>query len=778
MFFDKLRERLIYLFGNVSVGAKICKGFMRDGAKIRNRSRLLKYNSTDKIFLLISHEASLTGAPIALLSLGEVLINRGFKVIYLTPKSGPLISIIKKKNIPIVIYERLNTKFLQTRRDAVFWLKDYFYGVVCNTIITAPTVDELNKTQTKVVWWIHEAKQSYSETYKKYIPDSLSKNIRVISVSDYADSTLKMYREYDTDVMYYPLKDCTNFECVTKNKIKKFACVGTLQHRKGQDILLKAIELLKADNVYDFEIVFVGQSADQEILDYIQDVKKQYKRSIKYVSSIEPENMESFYNSIDCLICPSRDDPFPLVITEACRSAKPIIYSEEVGSSLLLKKYDVGLVYKNNSIEELKTTIEKFITLSEEEIKLMGTKSRNFYLDNFYEDKIADKFLSIFNGIDTDFSVRLDTLSIVIPTFNAGCDFERNLDVLKKQKGFSAVEIVVVDSGSTDETLTFARKAGCKIIEIPKSEFSHSYARNLGIKATTSEVVIVMTQDACPSSYEWARNMVIPLSNTKIAASTCTEKYPESADPFYKINSRNHCQYLMKNQGLSLLVEDGDGDILRKSAINDVACALNKKIFNLFKYSGEYAEDLFLGLNLLKKGYCLKFIYDNHVIHGHNRSCDYYFRRGYVESKTFFKNDLTPSPVFDDNRVLLYRTAFVLFSKLSDMTYNAKDPYKSILLNIEIAKANLSNKEESYKALSGGLLLECLCFSNSIETNCDLTIVNDAVKWLSKNEKHFNFTYSEMVSSLLRYVAYSFGSYLAADKEGCFYKKLSFDLNI
>ena len=52
-----------------------------------------------------------------------------------------------------------------------------------------------------------------------------------------------------------------------------------------------------------------------------------------------------------------------------------------------------------------------------------------------------------------------DCISIVIPTFNAGPLFEQSLQAIRAQKTSRRVEIVAVDSGSTDGTIDRLRQA-------------------------------------------------------------------------------------------------------------------------------------------------------------------------------------------------------------------------------------------------------------------------------------------------------------------------------
>src|SRR5205823_8776375 len=98
-------------------------------------------------------------------------------------------------------------------------------------------------------------------------------------------------------------------------------------------------------------------------------------------------------------------------------------------------------------------------------------------------------------------------VSVIIPTKNAGVDFSPLLSMLKNQEGFKHIEIIIVDSGSTDQTLKIAREFAATIIEIAPAEFSHSYARNLGAERATGDYVLFMVQDALPPSVTWLQEL-------------------------------------------------------------------------------------------------------------------------------------------------------------------------------------------------------------------------------------------------------------------------------
>ena len=60
------------------------------------------------------------------------------------------------------------------------------------------------------------------------------------------------------------------------------------------------------------------------------------------------------------------------------------------------------------------------------------------------------------------------------------------------------VELLVIDSGSTDDSVAIAHAAGAEVLEIAPDTFGHGRTRNLGAERTTGRLIAFLTQDATP----------------------------------------------------------------------------------------------------------------------------------------------------------------------------------------------------------------------------------------------------------------------------------------
>jgi len=102
-------------------------------------------------------------------------------------------------------------------------------------------------------------------------------------------------------------------------------------------------------------------------------------------------------------------------------------------------------------------------------------------------------------------------ISIVIPVKDGGLELVRCLEAIAGQQVEEEVEVVVVDSGSSDGSAERARSLGARVHEILPEEFSHGGSRNLGAAAARGDVVVFTSQDAYAADERWLSALVAPL---------------------------------------------------------------------------------------------------------------------------------------------------------------------------------------------------------------------------------------------------------------------------
>lgn len=108
-------------------------------------------------------------------------------------------------------------------------------------------------------------------------------------------------------------------------------------------------------------------------------------------------------------------------------------------------------------------------------------------------------------------------ISVLVPVKDGGADLVRCLEGIARQRVDDEVEVVVVDSGSTDGSAGRARELGARVHEIPAAEFGHGATRNLAARLANGDVFVFTTQDAVAADERWLATLVAALDGDGVA---------------------------------------------------------------------------------------------------------------------------------------------------------------------------------------------------------------------------------------------------------------------
>ncbi|PIS14865.1 hypothetical protein COT64_00370 [Candidatus Shapirobacteria bacterium CG09_land_8_20_14_0_10_39_12] len=190
-------------------------------------------------------------------------------------------------------------------------------------------------------------------------------------------------------------KKCTFLPAVTKihgsrivrksqSDIVKFLYVGRLERVKGIDILLNALS--KVDKKYfgGWKLDVLGGGT------LMRNLKS--NNFVKFHNWADEEKVVKFMKASNCLIIPSRSESLPLVLLEAAQFNLPIITSDVGDCPYIIKKYNIGWVFKRGSVYSLARRLEDF--LKEGEKKKMETDGFLKLRRDFSQKVSVRKFLS------------------------------------------------------------------------------------------------------------------------------------------------------------------------------------------------------------------------------------------------------------------------------------------------------------------------------------------------------------------------------------------------
>lgn len=229
--------------------------------------------------------------------------------------------------------------------------------------------------------------------------------------------------------------------------------------------------------------------------------------------------------------------------------------------------------------------------------------------------------------------------SIVIPTKNAGPLFREVLDAVYDQEG--DFEVLVIDSGSTDETLAIAADYPADIIEIPPQEFDHGGTRNLGARETSGEYIVFLTQDATPLP-GWLANLLAPLRSDATLAGVYSKQVPRpDATPMKEHFLRQFYHDTPETRSLETGKRPTRDDIF----FSNVSAAIRRSVWREVPMPEQriMSEDQQWAREVLTRGYKIRYEPTSKVRHSHTEGIRDIFKRYFDSGASLDTFDLASS---------------------------------------------------------------------------------------------------------------------------------------
>ena len=169
-----------------------------------------------------------------------------------------------------------------------------------------------------------------------------------------------------------------------------FVTIGYIEWRKGQDVLIEAIENLPQHILAETEFLFVGQ--DSSVMAHELKKKVANIPNVKICGTVSRMEIHNILGNCSMLVCPSREDPMPTVCAEAMMHHVPCIVSDSTGTSDYIKDGNDGFVFKSEDVKELSQKIQWCVE-HKDKLQEMGDRAYHIYESFFSEKAFEDKLL-------------------------------------------------------------------------------------------------------------------------------------------------------------------------------------------------------------------------------------------------------------------------------------------------------------------------------------------------------------------------------------------------
>jgi glycosyltransferase involved in cell wall biosynthesis len=346
-----------------------------------------------KDLLLVSHDLTLSGAPILLVYLAEHFRARGYFVTVMSPLDGELANTLRERNIPVIVDATLadaDPDPLTIKLMAAFDL------IGANTIAAWPAVLAAQQSDTPVLWVLHESHDGRRLVDEQpRVAQALAAAEDVVFACDF---TRSLYQPFDRAgnfrVMPYGARPL-QAEPVARPDPQRVRIVhiGSVERRKGQDIFLDALARLPAACRAMLDVVMIGRPLRPEFLEGIRP-KLQALPFVSYLGQVPHAQIAGHVAAADIFVSSSRDEVFPVTILEAMSLGKPVIATAVGGVPEMLREGVDGLVVPAEDSAALAAAIERLVDGAERR-QAMGCAARQRFFECFTIDRLGDRLLEI-----------------------------------------------------------------------------------------------------------------------------------------------------------------------------------------------------------------------------------------------------------------------------------------------------------------------------------------------------------------------------------------------
>lgn len=340
--------------------------------------------------LLVSHEFSRTGAPMACLMLAKTIKKIfGEPPVVMGCSDGPFRQDFEDAGIKTFLIGEL--PFF---KDDLKNFLDSFDLIIVNSV-SFLFFDVINNVSVPVVWWNHEVLDMKSVKILNMDKFLLSlKEVWFVSplledfLKEHFPQVQRRFFPYGIPIEQLP-------ERQIKRSLLNFLLVGSIEKRKGIHIFIDAISALpeKMREKCSFKIIgkVMEQGYYKKMLDRASGIKE-----LDILPPVSHDELLQYYADCDVVVSSSIVDPFPIVITEGFMHSKLCLFPDAIGQALLVEDKKNAVLFKTGDAIDLKNKIED-IVLNFEKYQNIAKEGRKIYEDYFSMEKFSE---NVKNNVD------------------------------------------------------------------------------------------------------------------------------------------------------------------------------------------------------------------------------------------------------------------------------------------------------------------------------------------------------------------------------------------
>jgi glycosyltransferase involved in cell wall biosynthesis len=198
--------------------------------------------------------------------------------------------------------------------------------------------------------------------------------------------------------------------------------------------------------------------------------------------------------------------------------------------------------------------------------------------------------------------------SIVIRAFNEEKHIGKLLSGVQLQ-AYPSIEVILVDSGSTDKTLEIVSKYPVEVVKIDSSEFTFGRSLNKGIAAASGEIIVIISAHCYPVYPDWLDKLLEPFVDDQVAVSYGKQRGGES---------NHYSEHQFFNTYFPDISQPNQGQPYTHNA----NAAIRKSLWDKHPYDEGLTglEDLAWSSWVKEEGYNIAYVAEAEIIHIHDET--------------------------------------------------------------------------------------------------------------------------------------------------------------
>ena len=350
--------------------------------------------------LLVSHDLTLSGAPIILFEIARYLKSAGYYVTVMAPEEGKLLAQYQAEQIPVLIDPHILDDPSGSKH-----LFGPFDIIVPNTVLGWRCVRQAHAIGKPCVWLVHESEFGLEHIQRE--PRGARESFGLADTVIFpAEMTIRIYEEFERATphlaIHYGIGDVTKLQTPpppferAPGKLN-LVHVGSVEPRKGQEVVIKSLKQLPSELAGHVHVYFVGRNHDPE---YTQRVKKlaEHMPNVHFVGEAPRAQVLSYMKHADVFVCTSREETGPIVVFEAMALGKAVISTKVGAASEVITSGANGYLIDVDDFAALTRAIVSLIQ-QPEQVAALGGAARATYEQSLTLDRYGSELLKVFASI-------------------------------------------------------------------------------------------------------------------------------------------------------------------------------------------------------------------------------------------------------------------------------------------------------------------------------------------------------------------------------------------